>query len=464
MLKRPTVWLVTALSLAVLIVHWAYRDLPGWDPPNVRKRLLAEDEVEPKVPSETRTAAAAPAADDGDDDNDQFPYVIQSEMRRRTISKTEDSEEATTEDSEETTTEDTEKTATEDSHETTEDSEDAEETSSEDSGQTSPEDSSAPEHSTDSDKPVTENRADNAWGDDGPAEKTPVSSQPASTDRGLKGESQSSPPAPQLLLSGGNSSLGPIEDESWWEEEKGEVEGCTTAYALKPFLERLAVNGTIVICTMNWGFRALSVNWLISVDKLGMSDNVLVFAEDVASWRLVETRWPGHAVLLCRSAPSGSRPSDSASATAARSSKPAGGVSSDFPRELGVQNWNSEGYGKVVRGRPNYILACLRHGYSVLYSDVDTIFVKNPIPFIAGQAGGEGGGEGGGGEGGGGEGGGGGGGGGGEEGVEGERDMIGRGGSIVGGDSSSQARSLRGGGGVVEKRWEGEKEEGGTAM
>ncbi|GBG75412.1 hypothetical protein CBR_g20042 [Chara braunii] len=252
---------------------------------------------------------------------------------------------------------------------------------------------------------------ENLANDHGQVERIPLATRPAAASASVTGQSPSKVEGreskesgesggphhhTQLLLGPGgeNASLTPILDENWREEEKVAVEGCTTPYALKPFLDRLAVNNTIVICTMNWGFRALFVNWLISVDKIGMSENVLVFAEDVVSWTFLENHWPGHAVLLCRSAPSGIPTSDSpAGAAAARSAE---GTSSrttgsrDIPRELGVQYWNSEGYGKVVRGRPFNILACLRHGYSVLYTDVDTVFMKNPIPFITGQTGGGG--------------------------------------------------------------------------
>ncbi|GBG65926.1 hypothetical protein CBR_g54219 [Chara braunii] len=174
-----------------------------------------------------------------------------------------------------------------------------------------------------------------------------------------------------------------VGDETWTEEEKVEEEGCTTGYGLQPFLERLAEKDTIIICTVNWGFRSFFVNWLISVKKVGMAGNVLVFAEDMASWRYLEKHWPGHSVLFCSDYDRWASSDNLADPAATRSTKSARRVE----KKSGVQYFKSEGYGKLVNRRPFHILACLRHGYSVLYTDIDTVFVKNPFSYILGQMG-----------------------------------------------------------------------------
>merc|ERR1719330_1746429 len=44
--------------------------------------------------------------------------------------------------------------------------------------------------------------------------------------------------------------------------------------------------------------------------------------------------------------------------------------------------YNSAGYGTVVWGRPNHIMDLLQVGCSVLYVDIDTVWVKDPFVAI----------------------------------------------------------------------------------
>ncbi|GBG91566.1 hypothetical protein CBR_g52600 [Chara braunii] len=161
------------------------------------------------------------------------------------------------------------------------------------------------------------------------------------------------------------------------EEEEGEEEGkkkiprtknfeCTTGDEMPPYLERIAVDKLVIICTVNAGYRALFLNWLVSVRNVGLAGRVLVFADDVDSWRYVEEHWPGHVVLLCDP-----------------------DVEKSGRKVIQVENeaepafwFRKKDYGKLVGRRPLQILACLRHGYSVLYSDIDMVFMKNPLPYL----------------------------------------------------------------------------------
>ncbi|GBG83690.1 GT77-family glycosyltransferase [Chara braunii] len=138
----------------------------------------------------------------------------------------------------------------------------------------------------------------------------------------------------------------------------------TNMETLGSVLRRIAVNNTVIIVTVNTGFRELFLNWLVSVHRLGLSDRVLVFAGDVASWRFLEKYWPGHAVLFqYPGTPKGTLP------------------------ETDDQQWfGLEGYGRIVNTRPAQMLACLEHGYNVLYSDIDAVFLSNPLPHVTGNA------------------------------------------------------------------------------
>jgi len=44
--------------------------------------------------------------------------------------------------------------------------------------------------------------------------------------------------------------------------------------------------------------------------------------------------------------------------------------------------WNSAGYGSVVWERPNHIMNLLQVGCSVLYADIDAVWMKDPFPEI----------------------------------------------------------------------------------
>ncbi|GBG61565.1 GT77-family glycosyltransferase [Chara braunii] len=143
----------------------------------------------------------------------------------------------------------------------------------------------------------------------------------------------------------------------------------TTMTELGSVLKRIAVERVVIVCTVNQGYWDLFLNWLISLHKVGLSDRVLVFAEDIATWHRLQRHWPGHTVLFRTT-----------------ETEPAVMDSGSIPQTQKWLEFGSTGYGELVTRRPSRILACLEHGYSVLYSDIDVVFAKNPFPYFTGHA------------------------------------------------------------------------------
>jgi len=44
--------------------------------------------------------------------------------------------------------------------------------------------------------------------------------------------------------------------------------------------------------------------------------------------------------------------------------------------------YTSEGYKRILSGRAGHVLSFLQNGINVLYSDVDTVWKKNPIEYL----------------------------------------------------------------------------------
>ncbi|XP_053380280.1 uncharacterized protein LOC128548816 [Mercenaria mercenaria] len=47
--------------------------------------------------------------------------------------------------------------------------------------------------------------------------------------------------------------------------------------------------------------------------------------------------------------------------------------------------YNSTLYNMIVSARPTYILMYLKNGTNVIYTDLDTVWLQNPLPFLQGN-------------------------------------------------------------------------------
>ncbi|EFJ30957.1 Rhamnogalacturonan II Xylosyl transferase-like protein [Selaginella moellendorffii] len=127
-------------------------------------------------------------------------------------------------------------------------------------------------------------------------------------------------------------------------------------YTLEAAAAAVARDGRIVVCAVSFPYLAFLVNWLISIASHGHHDKVLVIAEDYEMLNYVNEFWPGHAVLVPPALPL---------ATA--------------------QRFGSQGFFNFTSRRPQHLLKLLELGYSVLYNDVDMVWMSDPFPLFTGD-------------------------------------------------------------------------------
>ncbi|XP_047335623.1 UDP-D-xylose:L-fucose alpha-1,3-D-xylosyltransferase MGP4-like [Impatiens glandulifera] len=126
-------------------------------------------------------------------------------------------------------------------------------------------------------------------------------------------------------------------------------------YRLEEALKRVAgkKDKTVIVCTVSEPYWPLLNNWLISVKRQKHHDKVLVIAEDYATLFKVNERWPGHAVLI-----------------------------PPVPDSQSAHNYGSQGFYNFTSRRPRHLLKILELGYSVMYNDVDLVWVEDPFPYF----------------------------------------------------------------------------------
>lgn len=62
--------------------------------------------------------------------------------------------------------------------------------------------------------------------------------------------------------------------------------------------QALAVDGILIVCTVSHPYMPFLNNWLISLAKYNRHQAVLIIAEDYTTLDFVNSRWPGHSVLI----------------------------------------------------------------------------------------------------------------------------------------------------------------------
>ncbi|ESQ43667.1 hypothetical protein EUTSA_v10015591mg [Eutrema salsugineum] len=127
-------------------------------------------------------------------------------------------------------------------------------------------------------------------------------------------------------------------------------------YSVAQAAKFVAKNGTVIVCTVSYPLLPFLNNWLISVSRHKHQEKVLVIAEDYATLYKVNEKWPGHAVLM-------SQPLDSQTA----------------------HNYGSQGFYNLTCRRPQHLLDILELGYSVMYNDVDMVWLNDPFQYLEGS-------------------------------------------------------------------------------
>lgn len=114
-----------------------------------------------------------------------------------------------------------------------------------------------------------------------------------------------------------------------------------------------AGNGTVLLAAVSGPYLPFLSNWLISVRRAGRADQVLVIAEDYETLDRINAAWPGHAVLV----------------------PPA-------PDAQTAHKFGSQGFFNFTSRRPRHLLQILELGYSVMYNDVDMVWLADPFPYL----------------------------------------------------------------------------------
>ncbi|MCO5564448.1 hypothetical protein L7F22_018109 [Adiantum nelumboides] len=127
-------------------------------------------------------------------------------------------------------------------------------------------------------------------------------------------------------------------------------------YTLPEAVRAVARNKTVILCAVSQPYLPFLINWLTSIAKHHRHHGVLVVAEDYATLYAVNEKWPGHAVLI----------------------PPA-------PALQQAHKFGSQGFFNFTSRRPRHLLQILELGYSVLYNDVDMVWLKDPFPYFKGK-------------------------------------------------------------------------------
>ncbi|XP_038044160.1 UDP-D-xylose:L-fucose alpha-1,3-D-xylosyltransferase 1-like [Patiria miniata] len=117
-------------------------------------------------------------------------------------------------------------------------------------------------------------------------------------------------------------------------------------------------SGTVVLTTTNTAFLDMTENWLASIRRTKTCPNITVVAEDQKAYQYLSNRkLAGVHVLQTQS-----------------------GLAS-----TNKLVFNTNEYKKFVNKRQRYILKFLEGGWEVLFTDVDTFWLRDPFPFLRGN-------------------------------------------------------------------------------
>ena len=122
---------------------------------------------------------------------------------------------------------------------------------------------------------------------------------------------------------------------------------------------RTACNGFVVMVTVSSGYFDFFTNWLHFVSKhIDPATCLMAVAEDAATVGLLVGTLPAANVLH---------------------SHLVGGATANHST---AHEYGSAAFGALVRQRPLHIASFLRRGIGVLYSDLDLVWARNPLPAL----------------------------------------------------------------------------------
>ncbi|KAK2077064.1 hypothetical protein QBZ16_004697 [Prototheca wickerhamii] len=130
-----------------------------------------------------------------------------------------------------------------------------------------------------------------------------------------------------------------------------------TNFLTRELLESVADNGTVIVTVGNTGRRNFLENLIQSLRRAGCSSLVVGSVDaNLTAW-LTEREVPTFAIDLGRDA----QDADTS----------------------GNLEWRGRTYLKLMKAKVSTILTGIRLGYSVLWTDSDVVWLRNPIPLLA---------------------------------------------------------------------------------
>lgn len=112
----------------------------------------------------------------------------------------------------------------------------------------------------------------------------------------------------------------------------------------------------VVLLTVNNGYLEMFQNWWVHFKQLDINVSIVVIAEDDVVFEKLKVQY-ADSVKVLRS------------------------WILNINQSL---EFNSDIYKKMVSTRPSYILKFLEYGTNVLYSDIDTVWLRSPFQFFPG--------------------------------------------------------------------------------
>lgn len=128
---------------------------------------------------------------------------------------------------------------------------------------------------------------------------------------------------------------------------------------LDALLDRLAVNNTIVLTALNYGYSHMMMSWVCNLRHLNIT-NFIVAAldEELYKWAVVR----GLPVYLETSITEG--------------------ISSSMISEA---TYGTDNFKQLTKMKSRVVLRILQLGYNVVWSDCDIVWFKNPLPHLMGH-------------------------------------------------------------------------------
>lgn len=126
--------------------------------------------------------------------------------------------------------------------------------------------------------------------------------------------------------------------------------------------QRVAFDNVVIVISLHNGYEDVLINWVSFLRPLGYEKHFIAFAEDDASFDFLQQRWPGQVATL-------SVPELMSSSVDAN----------------GVLTFNSDAFLYITAVRLFYLRTLLELGYSILFSDIDYVWLKDPMQHITGN-------------------------------------------------------------------------------